>query len=76
MEERERCAAWEPPQDCDGKEQIAFEEWAAANGYDMHEHPLHYLFMDKKTGSARQGWKAALKYVRDQFAAITNGPTL
>lgn len=62
-------AGWEPPQACDGKEQIAFETWASGNRYDMHEHPLHYLFMDPKTNAARQGWNAALKYVRDQFAA-------
>ncbi|HCV70574.1 MAG TPA: hypothetical protein DHE23_01830 [Agrobacterium sp.] len=60
-------AGWQPPQDCDGREQLAFETWAANNRYDMHEHPLHYLFMDPKTNAARQGWKAALQYVRDQF---------
>lgn len=62
-------AEWQPPQDCDGKEQLAFETWAANNRYDMHEHPLHYLFMDPKTNAARQGWKAALQYVRDEFPA-------
>lgn len=62
-------AGWQPPQDCDGKEQLAFEAWAGSNRYDMHEHPLHYLFMDAKTNAARQGWKAALQYVRDQFPA-------
>jgi hypothetical protein len=62
-------AGWQPPQDCDGKEQLAFETWAASNRYDMHEHPLHYLFMDPKTNAARQGWKAALQYVRDEFPA-------
>jgi hypothetical protein len=69
-------AGWTPPQDCDGKEQLAFEAWAIGERYDMHEHPLHYLFMDKKTNAARQGWKAALKYVREQHAlATTEGPT-
>jgi hypothetical protein len=29
----------------------------------MHEHPLHYLFLDEKTYAARQGWQAALRYV-------------
>jgi hypothetical protein len=50
------------PRTCDGKEQHAFEAWASANGYDMHEHPLHYLFMDHKTDAARQAWKAGLTY--------------
>ena len=42
-----------------------FEEWAAAQKYDMHEHPLHYLFLDPQTNAARQGWKAALRYVAE-----------
>ena len=65
-------AGWTPPQDCDGKEQLAFEAWASGKRYDMHQHPLHYLFMDKCTNAARQGWKAALEYVREQHA--TNAP--
>lgn len=48
---------------CEG-EQYAFEKWAEEQDYDMHEHPLHYLFMDKQTNAARQGWKAALAYVQ------------
>ncbi|UEM08564.1 hypothetical protein J4G43_027700 [Bradyrhizobium barranii subsp. barranii] len=47
---------------CKG-EHLKFEEWAAGEKYDMHEHPLHYLFIDAKTNAARQGWKAALRYV-------------
>ncbi|NTE68387.1 hypothetical protein G6M85_22595 [Agrobacterium tumefaciens] len=62
-------AKWEPPQDCERKEELAFETWASSQHYDMHEHPLHYLFLDPKTDAARQGWKAALQYVRDDFAA-------
>ncbi|MEH3111553.1 MAG: hypothetical protein PGN22_15780 [Agrobacterium cavarae] len=62
-------AGWKPPQACDGKEQLAFEAWAVSQRYDMHEHPLHYIFMDPKTSAARLGWNAALQYVRDQFAA-------
>ena len=49
---------------CGGAEQPAFEEWAASHRYDMHEHPLHYIFMDPKTDAARQGWNAALAYAR------------
>jgi len=30
----------------------------------MHEHPLHYLFMNKRTDAARQAWKAAINYCR------------
>ena len=55
---------------CDGKEQEAFEAWAKKNNYDMHEHPLHYLFLDAKTYAARQGWNEAIRYCRSQVEAI------
>lgn len=54
------------PDTCDGKEQYAFEDWAKSNHYDMHEHPLHYLFLDKRTSAARDGWRAAIKYCRER----------
>ncbi|WP_256824349.1 hypothetical protein [Pseudomonas aeruginosa] len=57
------------PDVCDGKEQDAFEEWAKKEGLDTSCHPMHWLFLDAKTNSARQGWKAALRYVRAQAAA-------
>ncbi|HCF9267213.1 TPA: hypothetical protein NI644_004643 [Pseudomonas aeruginosa] len=57
------------PDVCDGKEQDAFEEWARNEGLDTSCHPMHWLFLDAKTNSARQGWKAALRYVRAQVAA-------
>ncbi|MEI0850005.1 hypothetical protein [Pseudomonas aeruginosa] len=57
------------PDVCDGKEQNAFEEWASKEGMNMKCHPLHWLFLDAKTYSARQGWKAALKYARNMLAA-------
>lgn len=57
------------PDVCDGKEQDAFEEWARKEGLDTSCHPMHWLFLDAKTNSARQGWKAALRYVRAQVAA-------
>ncbi|MBA6427031.1 hypothetical protein [Pseudomonas aeruginosa] len=57
------------PDVCDGKEQDAFEEWASKEGMNMERHPLHWLFLDAKTYSARQGWKAALKYARNMLAA-------
>ncbi len=57
------------PDVCDGKEQDAFEEWARKEGLDTSCHPMHWLFLDAKTNSARQGWKAALRYVRSQLAA-------
>lgn len=47
------------------REQSAFEAWAKENRYEMHQHPLHYLFMDKQTNAARQGWKAALQFTRE-----------
>lgn len=51
-------------EDCGAPETGAFEAWASSNGYDMQEHPLHWLFLDIKTHHARQGWKAALAHVR------------
>ncbi|MCU9189546.1 hypothetical protein OE414_15395 [Pseudomonas aeruginosa] len=57
------------PDVCDGKEQNAFEEWARKEGLDTSCHPMHWLFLDAKTNSARQGWKAALRYVRAHIAA-------
>ncbi|MFU3925849.1 hypothetical protein ACM7G2_28620 [Pseudomonas aeruginosa] len=57
------------PDVCDGKEQDAFEEWARKEGLDTSCHPMHWLFLDAKTNSARQGWKAALRYVRAKIAA-------
>lgn len=47
---------------CDGREQEAFEAWAKGQNYDMACHPLHWLFLDAKTYSARQGWAAGLEY--------------
>ncbi|WP_232054375.1 hypothetical protein [Pseudomonas aeruginosa] len=57
------------PDVCDGKEQNAFEDWASKEGMNMERHPLHWLFLDAKTYSARQGWKAALKYACNMLAA-------
>lgn len=51
---------------CDGKEQEAFETWAKSKRFDMHEHPLHYLFLDSKTNAAREGWNEAIRYCRSQ----------
>ncbi|HGS7906840.1 TPA: hypothetical protein ACMFP1_002959, partial [Pseudomonas aeruginosa] len=56
------------PDVCDGKEQNAFEDWASKEGMNMERHPLHWLFLDAKTYSARQGWKAALKYACNMLA--------
>lgn len=54
---------------CEG-EQYAFEDWAGKNHYDMAEHPLHYLFLDSRTDAARQGWRAALEYVRNSSTDV------
>jgi len=51
------------PRSNDGKEQEAFEVWATSEQYEMETHPLHWLFLNKRTYAARQGWKAALEYV-------------
>jgi hypothetical protein len=57
------------PSICDGKEQDAFEQWAKVEQYDLSTHPLHWLFLDAKTYAARQGWKAALRYVGQALSA-------
>jgi hypothetical protein len=44
------------------REQDAFEAWAGANGYDMAQHPLHYLFLDRDTSMARKAWSAAIAW--------------
>lgn len=46
------------------KDQFAFEEWAKGERYEMHQHPLHYLFLDPKTHAARMGWKAGMAFAR------------
>lgn len=45
------------------REQDAFEEWARSAGFDMSQHPLHWLFLHEETYAARQGWKEGLVYV-------------
>lgn len=55
---------------CDGKEQEAFETWAKTKRYDMHEHPMHYLFLDPKTNAAREGWNEAIRYCRSQAVEL------
>lgn len=54
---------------CDGIEQDAFEAWALTQGYDMHQHPMHYLFMAPKTDAARKGWKAGISHARSRALA-------
>lgn len=44
-------------------EHPAFEKWAQEQRLDMSKHPLH-LFVDSKTSAARQGWRAALQYIK------------
>lgn len=60
---------------CDGVEQEAFEAWAKAAGYDMHEHPMHYLFMNPKTDAARTGWKAGITHARQRILSALEAPT-
>lgn len=50
--------------DNDGKEQDAFEEWAASEDFNMERHPLHWLFLNEKTDAARSGWRAGIRYAR------------
>lgn len=52
-------------------EQQAFEQWAKSQNLDLSQHPLHYLFLNPVTDTARQAWKAALKYQADQSISET-----
>jgi hypothetical protein len=54
------------PNNCDGKEQYAFEAWAKSQHMNMHEHPLHYLFLDPQTDAARRAWSECIRYCRTQ----------
>jgi hypothetical protein len=63
------------PTTCDGKEQEAWETWAKSEHYDMAQHPLHYIFLNDQTFSARQGWRAGLLYAVEQMKAATPQPT-
>lgn len=58
------------PATCDGKEQYAFEEWAKREGFDMVEHPIHYLFLNERTDAARKAWKAGLTYAVEQVRTL------
>jgi len=62
------------PTPCDGKEQDAFEAWAKSQKYGMKTHPLHWLFLDRETYAARQGWSAAIRYVGTMLAAAPAAP--
>lgn len=59
---------------CDGVEQDAFEAWASSRNYDMHEHPMHYLFLDPKTDAARMGWKAGIEHARQRILSTLSIP--
>jgi multidrug efflux pump subunit AcrA (membrane-fusion protein) len=61
------------PKPCDGKEQYAFEAWAKGEGYNMQEHPLHYIFLAPKTNAARMGWNACILYQRAAILALAEG---
>lgn len=57
------------PGNCDGKEQEAFEAWAQSEEMDMQVHPLHYLFLDRRTDAARRAWNECIRYCRSQVEA-------
>ena len=61
--ERTRASAPESVPAGPKREQDAFEEWAQSAGFDMSQHPLHWLFLNEETYAARQGWKEGLVYV-------------
>jgi len=77
-EAQDEGAAGEPvawPKTCDGIEQPAFEEWAKSEGFDMAEHPIHYLFTDPETAAARIAWKAGLLHAVERMKAAHPSPT-
>jgi DNA repair exonuclease SbcCD ATPase subunit len=39
-----------------------FEKYAIAEKMNMHMHPLHYLFLDRRTSTARDAWRSAMNY--------------
>lgn len=45
-------------------ESEAFEEYAKENKFNMSQHPLHYLFLERETDHARHVWKAAIDYAK------------
>lgn len=49
-------------------ESAAFEAWAARWDYDLSQHPLHYLFLNRETACARDGWREAIAYARTVLA--------
>lgn len=59
----------EVPRTCDGFEQPAFEEWAREHRYNMGQHPMFYVFLDRTTAGARAGWKAGLEYAVKKMSA-------
>jgi hypothetical protein len=60
--------------DNDGIEQDAFEAWAKAERYDMHEHPMHWLFLDAKTAAARDGWRAGIRHSHARIRSALTHP--
>jgi len=56
---------------CSKEEIAAWEAYGEKAGLDMHEHPLHYLFLDDKTYAARHGWKAGIEWALSLLAAAT-----
>ena len=64
--------AW--PKTCDGIEQPAFELWAKSEGFDMNEHPIHYIFTDPETAAARIAWKAGLVHAVERMKAAPPPP--
>lgn len=64
------------PNVCDGKEQDAFEKWAIRERMDMATHPLHWLFLNKKTAAARRGWRGGIEYCRAAMLQSGNSPVV
>lgn len=56
------------------KERQAFHEAALKRRLDTRQHPLHFLFADKQTSKFRDGWKAALDYVRRSVSRLGDEP--
>jgi hypothetical protein len=62
------------PDDNDGIEQDAFEEWAKSERFDMERHQLYWLFLNSETSAARRGWRAGIRHARDRYKAMLAAP--
>lgn len=49
-------------------ESKVFEQYAERGKMNMDQHPVHYIFTDDHTGTARDAWRAAMNYAVKSLA--------